>query len=266
LSIIFLLFQDILLLFSILLNIWSVQRLFGRGLKLQILGSRAEIRRTSIWLTKARFGTSRKGLIPDTTVQLDMFRQYYSHYFFYFCHYLHFLHWIAVGTTSTHQQQFNIKWCHEILQAKMRKSSRHEPGTRREFSAHRAALACSFYLNYFTIILMVYTIICIISKLETAIWASIRSLQQVGTSSCNTSNSGINPAQSKCPVQAMAQLRQRQHHPDRLAWCTKAILHAWKGETDRPCHPQTLQYQRVCSATRDPQDRTRYEPVKKNWK
>ncbi len=79
-------------LFSVILISWSVQRLFGRGLRLQILSSHAEIWRTSIWLAKARFGTSRKGLIPDTTVPLDRFRHYYSHYIFYYCHYLHFLH------------------------------------------------------------------------------------------------------------------------------------------------------------------------------
>jgi hypothetical protein len=46
---------------------------------------------------------------------------------------------------------------------------------RREICAHRAE--CYYYLNYFTIIPIVYTIICSISKLETSLWVSIRALQ-----------------------------------------------------------------------------------------
>ncbi len=82
LSIVFMLFWDIIQVFIVFyyINIWIVQRLFDRDLKLQDHGSRAKFRQTGIWLAKARFGTGWKGLIPDTAVQLDMFRHsdYYS--------------------------------------------------------------------------------------------------------------------------------------------------------------------------------------------
>ncbi len=45
----------------------------------------------------------------------------------------------------------------------------------RDFSAHCAAWC--YYWNDFAIIVIIYTIICIISKLETSFWVSIRSSQ-----------------------------------------------------------------------------------------
>ncbi len=111
------------------------------------------------------------------------------------------LRWALPQYTNRNSMEKDAMKYYQLKRAKVRLPMRWE------FSAYRAA--CYYYLNHFTIILIIYTIICIISKLETAIWVSnteytfIAEQKQVGTSPCNTS--GINPAQSKCPVQALAQ-------------------------------------------------------------
>jgi hypothetical protein len=74
----------------------------------------------------------------------------------------------------------------------------------------------------------------------------VRSLQKkrpLGANHNTTVTSGISHSshqQSKSQIQALAQ-RKQQLHPDRLAGCIKAILHARLDEIDRLKYQQSGQ-------------------------
>ncbi len=98
---------------------------------------------------------------------------------------------------------------------------------RREFYSHRAA--CYYYLNYFTIILIIYTIICIIPELEKYICESLhcrtkagwnRSLQHFGHQSCTIKVScpSTGPAAPAAAPSRQACLMYESHPSHMKGW------------------------------------------------
>ena len=106
----------------------------------------------------------KKGKQPDS-----LFQDYYTHYFYYYAHYFSWLTRIAVAVRTSYTLRIYVFWLCVLQQAYWTSGKLQLPS-----EAPKLFRFCAIILHYITIIAIIFTIICIITKHKVVIGVGIQ--------------------------------------------------------------------------------------------